>query len=133
MSIVKIIGNNTMYSVQELHFFNAYFHQLFLLLQYFQYNLQQIYQLILFYIYNFLKLNTHQHHMIYHIHTHNYQDSKYILYGMYLYQLILYIHTCIYNYSNVVSYYKPFHLINIYTYMFHATLCVLFRQFLTLD
>ena len=48
-----------------------------------------------------------------------------------LYQSILSIHTCIYHLSNIVYYYKHSHLGYIYTYTFHAVLCVLFHQFLT--
>ena len=40
---------------------------------------------------------------------------------------ILYIHTCIYLHSSVVYYYKYCHLVYIYTYTFHAILCVLFH------
>ena len=40
--------------------------------KYFYYNLQLIYQLDFFCTYNFYSLNILQHHMIYHIHTHNY-------------------------------------------------------------
>ena len=57
-------------------------------------------------------------------------DSKYILYCIYLYQLILQIHIDIYHYSSVVYYYKHLHLIYIYTYMFYAILYALFHQFL---
>ena len=70
MLIVKSIENNTMYSMQELHLFLCFFDQLFLLYQYFQCNLQLIYQLIFFYIYSFHSLNTHQRHKIYRIYTH---------------------------------------------------------------
>ena len=49
-----------------------------------------------------------------------------------LYQLILCIHTCIYHHSNVVYYYKRWHLIYIYTYTFHVILCASFHKFLTL-
>ena len=99
--------------------------QIFSLLQYFQYILQLIYQLIFSCSYSFYSLNIHQHQMIYHNHTHNEQDSKYILCRIHLYQLILCIHTCINHHSNVVYYYICLHLIYIYTYMFHAILCAI--------
>ena len=78
-------------------------------------------------IYNFHNLNIQQHHMIYHIHTHSYKDSKHVLYHIRLNQSILYIRIDIYPYSNAVYYYKPFYLFYIYTYTFHAILCVLFH------
>ena len=49
--------------------------QLFLLHQCFQYIAQLIYQLIFSSTDNFHSLDIHQHHMIYHIHTHSYLDS----------------------------------------------------------
>ena len=63
--------------------------------------------------------------MIYRFHTHNYYDFKHILYYIHLYQSILYIRIDIYHHSNVVYYYKRSHLIYIYTYTFHAILCLL--------
>ena len=50
----------------------------------------------------FSYLNTHPNHTIYHIHIHNYNDNKHILYRIYLYQSILYICIGIYHHSNVV-------------------------------
>ena len=137
MFIVKITENNTMYSVLELHLYLFLFQlelfQLVLFLQHFQYFLQPVYQLIFSSTYNFHSPNTHQYHMIYHAHTHNYQDSKQILYHMHLYQLILCNHTCIYGHSNVVCCYKLLHLMYIHTYAIHTILCVSFYQFLILD
>ena len=101
--------------------------------QYFQYILQLIFELILSYICNLHSLNILQHHMIYHIHIHNYQDSKKILYDNCLHQSILYIHTCIYLHFNVVYYYKHLHLTYIYIYKFHAILYILFYLSLMLD
>ena len=144
MLILKIIENSTMNSVQELHLciFSTELHSMEL------HSIKDIshifasstflvhsstnYQLIFFCTYSFHSLNIHQHHMIYHIHTRNYQDSKQTLCRIQLYELIICIQTCIYHYSNVVYYYKRFHLTYIYTYTFHAILCVFFHQFLTL-
>ena len=67
------------------------------------------------------------------VHTHNFQGSKQTLYCMHLYQSILCIHNSIYHHCNVVYYYKHLHLIYIHIYTFHAILCVLFHQSLTLD
>ena len=113
--------------MQKLHLKLFYFQQeLFqlLLLHQHSHHILLIYLPTFFYTYNLYNLNTHQHHMIYHIHTCNYQNSKYILYYIHLYQLIFYIHTCIYHNSNVIYYYKYLHLIYIYTYMFHAISCL---------
>ena len=75
MLIVKHIQNNTVYIMQELH------------LQLFSFSARvaiagfssstvsvhsSIYLSSFFCIYNFHNLKTHQYHMIYHIHTHNY-------------------------------------------------------------
>ena len=111
-----------MYNMQELCLF---LFSLFLLHQYFYHIHSPIYLPTFFYIYNFHNLSTHQHHTLYHIHTPNYLDSKHILYHIHFYQLILYIHIDIYHYSNVVYYYKQLHLIYIYTYTFHAILCLI--------
>ena len=81
MVTVKINENITQCTVCK-NCTHAYFHaqlKLFLLvflLQHFQYILQLIYELISFYIYSFHSLNIHQHHMVYHIHTHNYYDPN---------------------------------------------------------
>ena len=128
MFIIKIIENNTTYIYKNYIYLHCY--QLFLLLQQFHYILPQVYQLIFFYTYKFYNPNTRQHPMIYHIHTHNHQASKYILYQLHLYQLILYIRIDIYHHSSAVYYQKHLHLIYIYSYMFHAILCLLFDQFL---
>ena len=130
MFIVKIIENNTMYNMQELQLF--LFSLTILTSSKFYYILLLIYQLIFFYICNFYNQHIHQHHVIYHIHTHSYLDSKYILYHIHLYQLILQISINIYHHPNVVYCYKNLHLIYIYTYKFHAILCVLFHQFIRL-
>ena len=91
------------------------------------YILQLIYQLTFFYIYKFYNLNILQHHMIYHIHNHNYQNYKQILS-----QSILCIHICIYLYSIFVYYYKHLHLIYVCTYTLCGILYIFFHQFLTL-
>ena len=44
--------------------------------QYFSDILQLIYQVRFFYTYSFYNLNILQNHMVYHIHIHNYLDSK---------------------------------------------------------
>ena len=139
MIIAKAITAETTQIMQE----HTHFQQHFLLHQYFQYTLhgncvqgcytqlsctQSFYQPIFFCTYNFHSLHTDQYHMIYYIHAHNYQNSKYILCRIYLYHLLLDINTFIYHYSNVVYYYKHSHLIYIYTYMFHLILCVVFYQ-----
>ena len=84
--IMKNITSSTKYTVQELcsrdpHIF---LHSLKVILvisleckffhKYFQYILQLIYQLTFFY--NFQISSILQHHTIYHIHIHNYWDSK---------------------------------------------------------
>ena len=77
MLIAKIIENNTMHSMQELYLFLCLF----------SYSTQVILACLTastvsvhsstnlstnFFLYNFHNLNTHQHHMIYHTHIHNY-------------------------------------------------------------
>ena len=89
MLVVKIIENNTMYSVQELHLytFSTELHSAEL-------RSMELYSAIFtssiipvqpatnlstnFFscTYIFHSLNTHQHCMIYRIHTRNYYDSK---------------------------------------------------------
>ena len=61
----------------------------------------------------------HSHSQLLGFHTYSIQIR--------LYQLILYIHICIYFYYNDVYYYKQLHLIHIHIYMFHAILCFLFH------
>ena len=112
--------NHSNYHYKSFHF-HQHFHRI----------LQLAYQLVFFCIYNFYSLNTLQHHIIYHILIHNYQDPKQILYYIFYYHFC--IHICIYHYSNVVYYYKHLHLIFIYIYKFHAILYVIFHQFLTSD
>ena len=78
MLIVTIIKNNTMTNMQQLHLF-LFSLTIFTSLTvsvHFSTSLSAIF----FYTYNFYNPNTHQHHMIYPIQTHNYQDSNYILY-----------------------------------------------------
>ena len=133
MLIAKNIENNTMYSMEELHLVLCLFLPAFFFLQEFQHILQLIDLLKFSCTYNFYNLNILQQRMIYHIHTHNYQDSKYIPYHIHLYQLILNINIDIIHYCNVVYYYEHLLLIYIYTYMFHAILYVLFYQFSILD
>ena len=80
MLVIKNTTNNTIYTMQELHTFYKHsvelhlkFHyKAFHFHQYFYYILQLIYQLSFFYTYNFYNLNILQHHIIYHIHAHNY-------------------------------------------------------------
>ena len=101
--------------------------------QYFHYILQLIYQLIFFYTYSFYNLNILQHHMIYCIHIHNYQDSNSILCCIFICQSILCIQICIYLHSIFIYCYKHLHLVYIYIYKFHATFCILFCKFLKSD
>ena len=132
---MKNIANNTMYTMQELHFFHNHLELNYKLFyfevipshQSFHYILQLIYQLSVFCTYSFYILNILQHHMNYHIHIHICWDSNYILYHIFLCQSILCIHTCIYLYSIFVCYYKHVHLVYICTYKFHAILFILFR------
>ena len=59
---------------------------------------------------------------------HDLSHSHSQLLGFHAYPLsqsILYIRINICHHSNIVYYYKHFHLIYIYTYTFHATFCVL--------
>ena len=130
MLIAKIIENNTMYNIQELHLFLCSFSLAIFTSSMFQYIIQSVYQIFFFYTCNFYNLDILQYHMIYYIHIHNYQDSNYIPHHIHLYQSVLYIHTDIYHHSNVVYCYKHLHLVYIYTYTFHAILCALFHQFL---
>ena len=122
MLIVRIIENNTMYSMQELHLFLCLFS-----LAIFTSSIFSVNQLIFSCTYSFHNLDILQHHMIYRIRIHNYEDSKYILCRIHLYQLIVCIDTWIYHYSIVVYYYKHLHLICIYAFTFHSIRCVLFR------
>ena len=93
--------------------------------QYFHYTLQVIYQLFYFYTYNFYNLNILQHHMIYHIHTHNCRDSKEILDHAFLCQLILYIHICICLHSIFFYCYKHLHLIyNLHLHVLCHSICL---------
>ena len=88
--------NNTMYIVKDLYAFSNELHSMNLCLmdsysiklhsnshykafyfhQCFHYTLQVIYQLFYFYAYSFYNLSILLCHMIYHIRTHNYWDSK---------------------------------------------------------
>ena len=134
MLAVKIIENNTMYSVQEqqLCIFSTELHSMELpsvkaISVIFTSSIFSVDSSINLSTNFFLHLQFSQSEysptsQIYHIHTHSYQDSKQILCHIHLYQLILCIHTCIYHHSNVVYYYKRLHIINIYTYTFHAIL-----------
>ena len=81
MLIVNVIENNTMYSVQELHLclFLPSLAEVILAgftsstcLVHSSTNLSTIFLIA----YSFYSLNIDQHHMIYHIHIHNYKDSK---------------------------------------------------------
>ena len=122
---LKIIENNTMCSVQEhLRWFSCLAKVILAIFTWPVFSV--IYLLIFFYVYRFHSLNTLQYHIIYHIHSHNYSDSKKILYHTHLYQLIHCIHICIYLFSIFVYYDKHLHLICIYIYKFSAILCVLF-------
>ena len=125
---MKNMTDNTMYTLQELHIFSKSFHlNVISSHQYFHCILQLAYQLVFFYTYNLRSLNVLQHRMLYHIHSHNGLDSKYIFYHIFLCQSILCIHIYIYHYSNVVYYYKHLHIVYIYIYKFHGVLCVLFN------
>ena len=61
MLLMKTVANNTMYTVQELHFFynhlelnyKSFYLDVFFSHQYFHYILQLIYQLTFFYSYSF--------------------------------------------------------------------------------
>ena len=140
MLIVKIIENNTMYIVQELHLciFSIECNSIEVISVIFTSSIFSVHSSTNFSTNFFLNLQFSQskYSPTSHDLSHSYsqlRDSKQILYHIHLYQLILCIHTCIYHHSNVVYYYKHLHLIYIYTYTFHAILCVLFHQFLTLD
>ena len=88
MLIVKIIENNTIYSVQELHlcFFSssAELHSANVIPAIFASSIFSVHYSTnlsrkkgyFFYIYSFYNLNILQHRMIYGIHTPNYLDSK---------------------------------------------------------
>ena len=80
MLIVRIIENNTMYSVQELHLCLLLFSAKAILAIFtssaFSVHSSTSLSTSFSYVYNFHSLNTHQGHMIYHIHTHSYSDSK---------------------------------------------------------
>ena len=89
--------------------------------------LQLIHSLTFFCTYNFHSLNILQHHMIYGIHIHNYQGSKYILYTIHLCQSTLCIHTCIYLHSTFGYHYKYLHQVYISIYTFYTILCILFH------
>ena len=133
MLIVKIIENNIMYSMQELHLsiFLVKVTSAIFTSSIFSVHSSTDLSTIFSCTYDLHSPNTDQHHMIYHIHTHNYQDSKQIPCYIHLYQLTLCIRNCIYDHSNVVYYYKRLHLIYIYTYTFRVILCVLLHSFLT--
>ena len=55
--------------------------------------------------------------MIYRIRTHNYLDSKQILYHILLCQSILSIHTCIYLYSTFAYYHKQTLACNLHVHL----------------
>ena len=97
----------------------AYFHELFLLHQYLQYILPSVYQLIFSCFYNFCNLNILQHHMTTRIQINPLSHTPLSINSL--------LHTCIYHHSNVVYCYKHLYLVYIYTYTFHAILCVLFH------
>ena len=82
--VMKNTANNIMYTAQKLH---TYKHSMELYLmklhlkshykafyfrQYFHYLLQVIYQIICFCTCNLYNINILQHHIVYHIHIHNY-------------------------------------------------------------
>ena len=69
MLIVRSIEDKTMYGMQELYL--CMFSDIFTSSTVAAHSSTN-YQLIFFCTYNFHSLNTHQHHTIYHIHTHDY-------------------------------------------------------------
>ena len=137
MLIVRIIENNTMYSVQELHLC------LFLFLaESFSTSLVSS----IFSVHSSTRLSTN---FFLHLQlsqskyspiSHDLSQSHLQLLGFQInplshtpYQSILCIHICICLHSNVVYCYKHLHLVYIYIYMFNAILNASFHQFLTLD
>ena len=75
MLIAKIIENNTMHSMQELHLFLCLFsYSTKIILACLTASTVSVHSTNLStnFLYNFHNLNTHQHHMIYHTHIHNY-------------------------------------------------------------
>ena len=122
MLLVKIIENNTMYSVQELHLFLCSFSP-------------AIFTSWIFSVHSSTNLPTHfflylqcskskcspTSHDLSHSHL-QLLEFQIQLYHIHLYQSTLCIHICIHQHPNVVCYYKRLHLIQIYTYQFHVTL-----------
>ena len=140
MLIVKIIENNTMYIVQELHLciFSIECNSIEVISVIFTSSIFSVHSSTNFSTNFFLHLQFSQSkysptsHNLSHSDS-QLRDSKQNLYHIHLYQLIICIHTCIYHHSNLVYYYKRLHLIYIYTYSFYVILCVLFHQFWTVD
>ena len=101
MLIVKIIEKYTMQSVRELHLFLCSFSQAIFTSSIFSVHSSVSLSTNFFLHLHFYNLIILQHHMIYRIRIHNYQDSKYIPHHIHLCQSILYIHTCIYHHSTL--------------------------------
>ena len=133
MLIVKIIENNTMYSVQELHLCIFSVKVISAILSSSTFSVHSSIDLstnfFLHLQFSQSKYSTTTHDLS---HSHSQLQGFQIgPYHIHLYQLIFCILTCIYHHSNVVYYYKCLHLMYIYTYTFHAILCASFHQFLT--
>ena len=121
----KIINRNAMinsitYRVEDLHtfLFNSKSYKTIPFPLHFSTNL-----LIKVFLHlNSCSLANCQHHMIHHIHVnvHMYLGFQINPSSTYLYQSILYIHICIYRYSNTVYCYKHLHLIYSYMHKFYA-------------
>ena len=137
MFIVKIIENNTMYSVQELHLCLFSFSARVILAS-FTSLLVSVHSSTSLSANFFLHLQFLQSkyspisHDLSHLHSQllGFQINPL---SHTLYQSILGIHTCIYLRSSVVYCYKHLHLVYINIYMSHAILYALLYQFLTLD
>ena len=139
MLIATIIENNIMYTVQEhLHTFSYSFScsakviSAILISEIFSGLTSTNLSTNFFCTYNLNSLNILQHHMIYRIHIHNYQDYRQIFYRIHLFQSILCIRICIYHYSTFSYYYKNLRLFYTCIFTFRAILCVLFHQFFLL-
>ena len=149
MFIVKIIENNTVYITQELHLwlfsFSVECNSIEVISAIFASSIFSVHfsislstNLLLHLQFSQSKYSATSHDLS---HSHSQLLGFQIPIHIHLYQLILHsqphlhvcIHTCIYNHSNVVYYYKRLHLICIYIYMFHVILLILFYQFLALD
>ena len=141
MLVVKVIENNTMYSMQELRLciFSTELHTVKVILASFTSSTVSVHCSISLSTNFSLQLQFSQSK--YSPTSNDLSHSHLQLLGFQIDPLshaplsinsLQVNHTRIHHHSHVAYYYKCLHIIYIYTYTFYAILCVLFHQFLTL-